>query len=62
MEKSTLLLSQYWKNKHFDCATKLISYFVGTNNSFADCRLNFLTVLFGLMDEINPWINDRIMN
>ena len=37
IEKSPILLSQYWKNYHFERVTKIISYFDGSNNIFADC-------------------------
>ena len=36
IEKSPILLSQYWKNEWFD-GTIIISYFGGSNNIFADC-------------------------
>ena len=36
IEKSPILLSQYWKNKWLD-GTIIISYFDGSNNIFADC-------------------------
>ena len=35
IEKSPILLSQYWKNKLFN-GSIIISYFVGSNNIFAD--------------------------
>ena len=34
-EKNSILLSQYWRNNHFDNEQKSISYFWGTNNIFA---------------------------
>ena len=36
IEKSKILLSQYWKNNHFLRVTKIISHFDGSNNIFAD--------------------------
>ena len=37
IEKSPILLSQYWKSYHFWRVTKIISHFDGSNNIFADC-------------------------
>ena len=37
IEKSPILLSQYWKNEWLD-GTKIISYFCGSNDNFADCN------------------------
>ena len=37
IEKSPLLLSQYWENYHFKRVSKIISHFVGSNNIFSDC-------------------------
>ena len=37
IEKSPLLLSQYWKTGWLD-GTIIISYFGGSNNIFADCK------------------------
>ena len=45
IEKSSILLSQYWKNEWLDW-TIIISYFGGSNNIFADCtflQLKFLS-------------------
>ena len=39
IEKSPILLSQYGKNEWLD-GTIIISYFGGSNNMFADCKLN----------------------
>ena len=39
IEKSPILLSQYWKNEWFD-GTIIIYYFGGSNNIFANCMLN----------------------
>ena len=36
IEKSQILLSQYWKNYHFEMVPKIISHFDGKNNIFAD--------------------------
>ena len=36
IEKSPILLSQYWKNESLD-SNIIISYFDGGNNIFADC-------------------------
>ena len=36
IEKSPLLISQYWKNEGLD-VTIIISYFGDSNNTFADC-------------------------
>ena len=36
IEKSPILLSQYWKNERLD-GTIIISYFGGSNSIFADC-------------------------
>ena len=38
IEKSPILLSQYWKNCHLK-GKKNISHFDGNNNIFADCIL-----------------------
>ena len=37
IEKSPILISQYWKNEWLD-GTIIISYFGGSNNIFADCK------------------------
>ena len=37
IEKSPILLSQYWKNECLD-GNIIISYFGGSNNIFDDCR------------------------
>ena len=37
IEKSPILLSQYWKNYYFYRIPKIISHFDGSNNIFADC-------------------------
>ena len=37
IEKSPILLSQYWRNEWFN-DTIIISYCAGSNNIFADCR------------------------
>ena len=37
IEKSPILLPQYWKNEWLD-GNIIISYFGGSNNIFADCR------------------------
>ena len=37
IEKSPILLLQYWKNYHFLRVTKVISHFDGSNNIFGDC-------------------------
>ena len=37
VEKSLILLSQHWKNCHFEKVTKISSHFDGSNNIFADC-------------------------
>ena len=39
IEKSPILLSQYWKNELLD-GTIIISYFGCSNNIFADCNLD----------------------
>ena len=36
IEKSPILLSQYWKNEWLDCTINIL-YFGGSNNIFADC-------------------------
>ena len=41
IEKSPILLSQYWKNKWLD-GNIIISYFDGSNNIFADCKCSGL--------------------
>ena len=40
IEKSTILLSQYWKNELLD-GTIIICYFGGSNNIFADFTILF---------------------
>ena len=40
IEKSPILLSDYWKNFHFQRVTIIISHFDGSNNIFADCMFN----------------------
>ena len=37
IEKTPILLSQYWKNCNFERVTKIISHFDGSNNIFVDC-------------------------
>jgi hypothetical protein len=44
MAKSPILLSQYWKDYHFQRVTKIISNFDGSNTVFVDCRRKVLTV------------------
>ena len=48
IEKSPILLSQYWKNEWLD-GTIIISYFDGSNNIFADCNGWY----FRIMKEMN---------
>ena len=43
IEKSPILLSQYWKNYHFQRVTNIISYFGVSNNIFADCKCTIIT-------------------
>jgi hypothetical protein len=38
IKKSSILLSQYWKNELLD-GSIIISYFGGSNNIFADCTI-----------------------
>ena len=58
IEKSPILLSQYWKNTHFHMVPKIILHFRGTNNIFVDCiKLN----RFGLVFNITkPVVNHQI--
>ena len=44
IEKSPILLSQYWKNEGLD-DTIIISYLVGSNNIFADCNYRLFQFL-----------------
>ena len=37
IEKSPILLPQYWENDHFYKVSKIISHFDGSNNIFTDC-------------------------
>ena len=46
IEKSPILLSQYWKNYHFEWLKKTISHFDGSNNIFADCTHIFSSIVF----------------
>ena len=39
IEEGPILLSQYWKNYHFQRVTKIISHFESSNNIFADCTI-----------------------
>ena len=39
IDKSPILLSQYWKNYNFERITKIISHFDCSNKNFADCIL-----------------------
>ena len=50
IEKSPILLSQYWKNGSFD-GTILISYFGGSNNIYADCTANDLILYTNTKNE-----------
>jgi hypothetical protein len=43
IEKSPILLSQYWKNEWLDDSI-IISYFGGSINIFASCRLSNLKI------------------
>jgi hypothetical protein len=49
IEKSPILLSQYWKNEWFD-GNIIISYFGGSNIIFADCMHKFLNRWYFLTD------------
>ena len=42
IEKSPILLSQYWTNYHFEREPKIISHYDGNNNIFADCIPSFI--------------------
>ena len=44
IKKSLILLSQYWKNCHFERVTKIISHFEGSNYSFADCNIRLFCI------------------
>jgi hypothetical protein len=63
IEKSPILLLQYWKNEWFD-GTIIISYFGGINNIFADCRSQDYLFIFAIFQYI--WIciskNTRLQN
>ena len=50
IKKSPSLLSQYWKFEWFD-ATIIISYFGGSNNIFADCRIEN-----GKVTDVDRWL------
>ena len=54
IEKSSILLSQYWKFKCID-GTIIISYFGGSNNNFADCRfiLVQLQIIYSICGQGN---------
>ena len=43
IEKSPLLLSQYWKSEWLD-GKIIISYFGGSNNIFADCMFFYISL------------------
>ena len=45
IDKSPILLSQYWKNEWFD-GSIIISYFDGSNNMFADCTVQIIIGAF----------------
>ena len=45
IEKSPILLSQYWKNELLD-GTIIISYFGGSNNIFTDCTYESMLFVF----------------
>ena len=42
IEKSKILLSQYWKNYHFQRVAQIISHFDGCNNIFFDSTNEWL--------------------
>ena len=48
IEKSPILLSQYWKNEWLD-GTIIISYFGGSNNIFADCTYPGVFIYFTVL-------------
>ena len=45
IEKSPILLSQYWKNEWLD-GNIIISYFGGSNNIFVDCIFAKKRIIF----------------
>ena len=45
IEKSPILLSQYWKNYYFKRVTKIISHFDGSNNIFVDYSFILICIL-----------------
>jgi hypothetical protein len=58
IEKSPILLSQYWKNELLD-GSIIISYFGGSNNIFADCTINKLLqiVCIPIQFKVAYWID-----
>ena len=58
-EKSPILLSQYWKNEWLD-GTIIISYFGGSNNIFADFRIQMFKL--GVNPEQNTKVNFKLHN
>ena len=53
IEKSPILLSQYWKQYYFKRVTKIISHFDGSNNIFADCSDLITTILTNAYKHVN---------
>jgi hypothetical protein len=55
IEKSPILLSQYWKIYHFLRVTKIISHFDDSNNIFVDCSFGDDDIL-----DFHPVLNEDI--
>ena len=60
IEKSPILLSQYWNNEWLD-GTIIILYFGGSNNIFANCTSNSpavsMDIHITILSNLNIYIN-----
>ena len=52
IEKSPILLSQYWKNEWLDGTIIISSYFGGSNNIFADCMYIRVSQIAGVFQKM----------
>ena len=57
IEKSPILLSQYWNIDNFETVPKIILHFGGTNNIFVDFNIYIHSVLF----DNEYFLNDKFI-